>query len=287
MVLTWLPYLGDLEPYCTPLIPTFPPFNMADSNAVLLAQINKGGTIGVGYLGVVASSMVYGVTCIQTLQYYRSERAKTDGFWLHGIVRVESLILDSIQSAFAIHVFYFYLIDNYANPLGLLINIWWAVNLDSLFFTFRVWRLSRNAFVSGFCIFPPACAYICANLFGKYMVGTCICRLLFSNLYEAESKLEHLGAAGLSLEAAADLIVSAALIYYLYKGRTGMPRLNSREYMRQGTSSGKVLSASMTDPRMIPLSTLRVPTERCADRGATSNVIEVSRNGIRPQTCEV
>ncbi|TBU47723.1 hypothetical protein BD309DRAFT_855387 [Dichomitus squalens] len=94
---------------------------MADSNAVLLAQINKGGTIGVGYLGVVASSMVYGVTCIQTFQYYRSERAKTDGFWLHGIVR-------------------------------------------------------------------------------------------------------HLGAAGLSLEAAADFIVSAALIYYLYKGRTGMPR---------------------------------------------------------------
>ncbi|TBU47722.1 hypothetical protein BD309DRAFT_436300 [Dichomitus squalens] len=55
---------------------------------------------------------------------------------------------------------------------------------------------------------------------------------------------------------------------------TFLCRLNSREYMRQGTSSGKVLSASMTDPRMIPLSTLRVPTERCADRGATSNVIE-------------
>ena len=79
--------------------------------ALILASIDKGATIGVAYLGVAISAMyvssivdiesvgsrsscrIYGVTCIQTFQYYRSEKARADMTFLRFIVCVFTLLL--------------------------------------------------------------------------------------------------------------------------------------------------------------------------------------------------
>ncbi|KAI0630553.1 hypothetical protein C8Q77DRAFT_1133824 [Trametes polyzona] len=53
-----------------------------DENALILSQITLGPHIGVTYIGVAISSMVYGITCIQSFQYYRSRRSATDTLFL-------------------------------------------------------------------------------------------------------------------------------------------------------------------------------------------------------------
>lgn len=74
--------------------------------AALFQEISLGGTLGVTFLGVCVSSMcvsfihthrlyalmrgqrrLYGVTCLQTFTYYRSLKAKTDGWLLRSLVR--------------------------------------------------------------------------------------------------------------------------------------------------------------------------------------------------------
>ncbi|KAI0759696.1 hypothetical protein BD413DRAFT_722215 [Trametes elegans] len=47
--------------------------------ALILSKISLGGTLGVMFLGVCVSSMLYGVTCLQTFMYYRSTKGKSDG----------------------------------------------------------------------------------------------------------------------------------------------------------------------------------------------------------------
>ncbi|TBU47719.1 hypothetical protein BD309DRAFT_1016136 [Dichomitus squalens] len=253
--------------------------NLTDVNAEILAQLDKGSTIGISFIGAVASSMVYGVTCVQTFHYYRSPRVKTDQLWLRCTVLVLWL-LDSAQSSFAIHLNYYYLIENYANPPGLLISTWSmpaliVMNaltsvLVKMFFTFRVWRLSQNVPIAGLCIFVTWACFVMTIYYPARMFS-------FHNLFDAESKLERYAVAGLALDAFAATLISSILIFYLYKGRSGMPRLNSREYARQGSSYGKTLSTTV-DSRTIPLSTFRAPAiERIyqgADNEAAANSSE-------------
>ncbi|TBU25817.1 hypothetical protein BD311DRAFT_763931 [Dichomitus squalens] len=200
--------------------------NLTDVNAEILAQLDKGSTIGISFIGAVASSMVYGVTCVQTFHYYRSPRVKTDQLWLRCTVLVLWL-LDSAQSSFAIHLNYYYLIENYANPPGLLISTWSmpaliVMNaltsvLVKMFFTFRVWRLSQNVPIAGLCIFVTWACFVMTIYYPARMFS-------FHNLFDAESKLERYAVAGLALDAFAATLISSILIFYLYKGRSGMPR---------------------------------------------------------------
>ncbi|TBU25816.1 hypothetical protein BD311DRAFT_798720 [Dichomitus squalens] len=241
---------------------------MTDTGAALLAHLNKGSTIGVGFLGVIASSIVYGVTCMQTFQYYRSPRAKTDNrplfymvlalwYTIRRLVQQEAhpdavpcgRILDSLQSSFSIYACYFYVIDNYANPSGLLINNWSipAVILTNAcisflvktFFTFRVWRLSGSVYATGTCvifnlarlatnIYYPARTYVQSRYRGPPCATVdsdlSILRFSFASLLVAEVELEPYGITSMSLEASADIVVSSSLIYYLYSSRTGLSR---------------------------------------------------------------
>ena len=38
-----------------------------------------------------------------------------------------------MQEAFAVHVFYFFLVDNFDNPSGILVTIWCAFHVPSLY----------------------------------------------------------------------------------------------------------------------------------------------------------
>ena len=78
------------------------------SSATVLAVLDRGGTIGMGYLGVSFSSMcvfcagmclwrlliisvrwnrMYGLTCLQTFQYYRSDMTESDLLFTRYFVR--------------------------------------------------------------------------------------------------------------------------------------------------------------------------------------------------------
>ncbi|TBU39975.1 hypothetical protein BD309DRAFT_378812 [Dichomitus squalens] len=91
--------------------------------ALVLSKINRGGTIGVVKIGVAFSAMVYGVTCIGTFQYYRSAKSREDSWFIKTLVPM-LWFLDSLHQALVMHIAYFYLVTNYANPMALLEAVW-------------------------------------------------------------------------------------------------------------------------------------------------------------------
>ncbi|PIL23076.1 hypothetical protein GSI_14384 [Ganoderma sinense ZZ0214-1] len=184
---------------------------------------HRGATIGVGYLGVVFTSVVYGITCIQSFQYYRSPRAKTDvpliKFLVGGV-----WMLDTLQEVFAMHTFYFYLIENFDNPKGLLVPIWSipagilvnaCVSFSvKMFFLMRIWKLSRNSYVTIIGAMVNA-ARLVMNLY--YPIRSFFA--LNVNLMILEVRLKPYGSSSLALEVACDLLISICMAYYLQRER--------------------------------------------------------------------
>ncbi|RDX44528.1 hypothetical protein OH76DRAFT_1486971 [Lentinus brumalis] len=52
----------------------------------ILSNLDRDGTLGMGYLGAVVSSLIYGITCIQTFQYYRSPKGQGDPTYIRAFV---------------------------------------------------------------------------------------------------------------------------------------------------------------------------------------------------------
>ena len=90
----------------------------AEEAALILANLDLNGTLGIAYLGAVISCMyvphlisasgaplnaglfwggymarIYGVTCIQTFHYFRSHQSKTDGWHLRSVVGIVVLVV--------------------------------------------------------------------------------------------------------------------------------------------------------------------------------------------------
>ncbi|KAI1784174.1 hypothetical protein LXA43DRAFT_1101688 [Ganoderma leucocontextum] len=139
-------------------------------------------------------------------------------------LKVLRRILDTLQEVFAVHVFYFYLIDNFDNPMGLLVSIWSiaagilvnaCVSFSvKMFFLMRIWKLSRNVYVTtigGIVSFGR----LVLNLY--YPIRS-LC-LLHVNIVTLEVLLKPFGSSSLALEAACDLLISVCMTYYLQRER--------------------------------------------------------------------
>ncbi|KAI0046883.1 hypothetical protein FA95DRAFT_1559648 [Auriscalpium vulgare] len=191
--------------------------------SAILASFDRGGTIGVAYLGIAISSMFYGVTCIQSFHYFRSANLGQNTTVLNALVTT-LLLLDTTHQILAIHAFYYYLITHYADPIALLSNIW-SIEVGIIFnaliafvvesfFVARIWRLSSNRFVTGVCGFFTA-AHLAMNLLFP------IRGMFIPNLAEAEVKLKSTGVTGLCVAVVADVLISAFTSFYLQRSRTG------------------------------------------------------------------
>ncbi|KAM5541666.1 hypothetical protein V8D89_004647 [Ganoderma adspersum] len=187
---------------------------------VVAFRFSRGDTIGVGYLGVVFTSVIYGITCIQSFQYYRSPRAQTDITLIKYLV-LTIWILDTIQEIFAVHVFYFFLVDNFDNPSGILVTVWCALHagilvnafisfLVKLFFLMRIWKLSGNVYVTT--------AGAIVNVVRLDYPIRLFCALDVEDIM-MEVRLKPFGSAGLASEVTCDLLISICMTYYLQQGR--------------------------------------------------------------------
>ncbi|OJT15448.1 hypothetical protein TRAPUB_7993 [Trametes pubescens] len=178
--------------------------------ASLFQEISLGGTLGVTFIGVCVSSMLYGVTCLQTFTYYRSPKAKTDSWLLWSLVsfvalrrlrgyltdchvKVAALLaFDSAHQAVVIHAVYNYLVLDFANPFKVVSLVWsipTEVVLNAIlalilngFLTFRLWKLSTRYHLTGI-----AGVLTLAN-FGTNLAYA-IRGYLFDNIFAAETIL--------------------------------------------------------------------------------------------------
>ncbi|KAM5543564.1 hypothetical protein V8D89_002815 [Ganoderma adspersum] len=230
-------------------------------------DFNRGGTIGVGYLGVVFTSVIYGITCIQSFQYYRSPRAKTDIALIKYLV-LTIWILDTIQEAFAVHVFYFFLVYNFDNPSGILVTVW------SIPAIVNVVRLVTNLYypIRLFCALDVEDIVMEVRLkpFGSAGSGDMLSRLIL--LTVATGTLS-------TLVTTADLIAYLAspdTLYVLFfnlllaklDANALLTSLNSRQFIRDGSSSPNVVYVN-NEPKAI--SCTLSPSDSSEECGAGSS----------------
>ncbi|KAI0833789.1 hypothetical protein BC628DRAFT_1414527 [Trametes gibbosa] len=194
----------------------------------LLAGINLGETLGVTFLGVCVSSMLYGVTCLQTWNYYRSSKGKTDSR-LMWIMVAALLVFDSAHQAIVIHAVYTYLILDFANPIKVVELVWSVpteVVLNAIlaiilngFLTFRIWKVSKMYFLTSIA------ALLSMANFGTNLAYA-IRGYFIPNIFEAELVLRHHGIAGLAISVATETMISFSLAFYLHTRRTGLRKSN-------------------------------------------------------------
>ncbi|KAI0328048.1 hypothetical protein GY45DRAFT_1034296 [Cubamyces sp. BRFM 1775] len=185
-------------------------------------------TLGVTFLAVCVSSMLYGVTCLQTFYYYRSARAKTDGRMLY--VLVAALFgLDSAHQIVVIHVVYTYLVLGFADPSKVTMIIWslpteiilsaiLAVVLNG-FLTFRVWKLSRRVDFTAISILLSLANF--AAILSFAIRGS-----RYTDIFAAEIDLRSHGTTAFFLSVVVEVMISSTLVYYVYSRRTGLQRSN-------------------------------------------------------------
>ncbi|KAI0042898.1 hypothetical protein FA95DRAFT_1609817 [Auriscalpium vulgare] len=194
-----------------------------------IPSFNRGGTIGVEYLGVIFSTILYGVTCIQTFHYFRSVKARSDIWWIKAMVLV-LFVFDTAHEALIIHIPYHYLINHYGDPEALLRNVWsipFSLIIHAIiafvtncFFVHRIWKLSSNKLVSFLC-FAGAVADLVEILV------YCILFYLKTDLLDALVNLEAMGVVSIASGVAVNTATSVAMIYYLHASRTGVRRSDS------------------------------------------------------------
>ncbi|PIL32214.1 hypothetical protein GSI_05459 [Ganoderma sinense ZZ0214-1] len=198
----------------------------AEAAALILANVDLNGTMGIAYIGGVLSCMVYGVTCIQTFHYFRSQQSRVDAWYLRNIVAL-LLFLDTGHQAIIIQALYYYVITNYNNPFAFL-RASWSIPTEVIinaviafvvesFFVLRIWKLGRNVYVTATAMLFTV-AHFTMNLY--YPI---------EQFYNPEfpagvEKLKATGSAGLAVAVVADTFISAAMVWYLHKGKSGIRR---------------------------------------------------------------
>ncbi|KAF9057471.1 hypothetical protein BJ165DRAFT_35260 [Panaeolus papilionaceus] len=174
-------------------------------------------TMGAALIGVIFAAMLYGVSFVQTWYYFF--KYPQDVWYIKALVSAV-WIFETIHQALISHTLYHYVVTNYNNPDSLSRMVW-SILLEVLFngligllvqgfLALRVWRLSNNnvpltAMVSGFIV-----------------AG-------FARSMRLTTWVELEGLKGLSmavnlLGAAADVLITAALLFFLHRSRTGFKK---------------------------------------------------------------
>ncbi|TFK82719.1 hypothetical protein K466DRAFT_666321 [Polyporus arcularius HHB13444] len=181
-------------------------------------------TLGVVYIAVAISSMIYGTTCLQAFLYYRSWRSKDDCLVLRYGIAV-SMVIDTLHQAFVLHLGYDYLITHFGDYTVPYTSLPWSAPAQVLclsisafllnsFLTARIWRLTHSVALT--------------VILGLLTIGTAATNIAFAlRGYDYNSLIEGLvllkshGIAGIAVSIATELALAASLSYQLYKNRTG------------------------------------------------------------------
>ncbi|ETW79474.1 hypothetical protein HETIRDRAFT_322001 [Heterobasidion irregulare TC 32-1] len=86
--------------------------------------------LGAAYVGVIVSTVIYGVTCLQVYLYY-TEHCSNDGrfvkaFWMPSFAR----LLDTLHVVLLAHFLYHYTITNFGDYAALVPNMWYVLCLQ-------------------------------------------------------------------------------------------------------------------------------------------------------------
>ncbi|EMD32873.1 hypothetical protein CERSUDRAFT_118330 [Gelatoporia subvermispora B] len=177
--------------------------------------------MGALLLAMVFSSVLYGVTVLQTYQYY--DRYWEDPLYLKTFVAA-LWVLDTAQLVTVVHANWWYLIAHYGDvaalgivPASLAIEVGMTISIGLLvqtWFASRVWRMNgRN---------PIIPLVIVGLTLATFSLGIFYAVTGQRNPVVTEiAKITWATVASLSCSMAADFFITGSLVYFLLKQRSG------------------------------------------------------------------
>ncbi|KAF8180653.1 hypothetical protein BJ912DRAFT_1062429 [Pholiota molesta] len=201
---------------------------MSSSTPQLPTELNLGLTYGAYLIGAIVAASLYGILVSQTIYYFNQYPKDPPTF---KILVLSLFILDTLTIIFETHGLYHYLIVTLGNFEMLLIQVW-SVQVEALiaytimlttqgFFVVRIWELTgRKKLLPGVITFFSLAAFGSA-LAIVIKIYVQILEFISPSLYEI------LVAANKSLETCADALITAALCFYLHRGRSEISRTNT------------------------------------------------------------
>ncbi|KAK7690346.1 hypothetical protein QCA50_007003 [Cerrena zonata] len=193
------------------------------SGTLVVEAVSVSTTFGAAFIGLVAGAVLFGVTLLQTYEYYK--RYPQDSFHMKLMVAVLTA-LDTLHLVLCTKTIYWYLITNYNRPDNL-DNTTWSMALQTdcngiigliveCFFARRVWLMSKN--------WPlVVIIVVLATLhFGLGVVFTAESFIL--GHFSKFQRLTWVTCTGLGAAAVSDILIALSMCYYLQKKRTGIER---------------------------------------------------------------
>lgn len=191
------------------------------SSQCLTAVPSLHDTFGALFVGAIVATMLFGITNVQTLIYYK--RYPND--WSLFRYSVALLwVLDALHVALSTHALYYYLIDMYGNFPGALGNNTWsmklqlAVNVSIIvyvqgLYAMRLWKLGRNFHkILPWFVFLAVAASLGSGIFVTYDI------YITPNLADISIVKKSIYTF-FSTIAITDFIVALMMCYYLHKSR--------------------------------------------------------------------
>lgn len=188
-----------------------------------------GTTFGALFIGVLISSIFFGVTNLQVYIYFRTY--SNDSVWNKSSVCYVWL-MDALQLIFSFHSLYWYLVVNYFNPIALL-DVFWSFKAQDIIgaitnssvqilYVIRIWKLDAKVNRgSQMCYILPVIntIFVCAGCAASIVLCYEI-MLPQNNVTQGLLNSRWVSYYPLSVWTGVDVVIAASLCYLLASSRT-------------------------------------------------------------------
>ncbi|KAK7041649.1 hypothetical protein VNI00_009256 [Paramarasmius palmivorus] len=213
-------------------------------------------TMGAALVGCLLACVLYGVSLLQTYNYFIEPGANDK--WPLKLVVGAVFLFDTIHSMLISHTIYTYLVTNYANP-AILGKCVWSLLAEVLFngltgflvqsfLTHRVWRYltlsRRNSSLSFTTIIVTGVAVILVLAEFGCITAFAIIALVRVKSFDDLATMKWLSILVNALAAAADVYIAAVLCFLLQGSRTGFQRSDTiiRKLIMYAVNTGLLTS---------------------------------------------
>ncbi|OCH89216.1 hypothetical protein OBBRIDRAFT_34286 [Obba rivulosa] len=201
-------------------------------------------TLGAGFIGVVVSAVLYGITNVQTYLYYN--RVHNNLTWYRWTIFL-LWIMDTLHQVLITHAIYVYAVTDFGDPQALGIPTWsilahiFVTGTSDMvvrsLFCLRLWKFSgKNRIVT-----YPIMVLAVVSWAGSIIFPI---RGFIIDNFSAFSWLSWDLFMSMSANIAADILLASSLVILLWKRRTGIPRTDSivRVLMLYSINTGALTS---------------------------------------------
>ncbi|KAI0366960.1 hypothetical protein BV20DRAFT_1055129 [Pilatotrama ljubarskyi] len=207
------------------------------AGATLPAIPSLDSSFGALLIGTCFGLMLYGLTVHQAYRYFRLY--PTDTVFLRSLVTF-ALLLETAHSVCSMHVIYYYLVTNYANPGALLEDVWslrtltWlsglAIVLAQGFYARRVYMIGqgwRFLVAAAVTLIIIELGFVIGGTFsGPHISAATVEGFILATIIEYR-RVAWLVSVVYGITAPCDILLTGSLIWVLLKKRTGFKRTDA------------------------------------------------------------